>query len=80
MAKTVIYYAHPKRFVDRITDVALKLGLIETDGYYEVTHDVTNEKMAELVCVRGSGLVTSFLYWATKFRGKDYKEVDVEYI
>lgn len=80
MKKGIIYFSIPKRFIDRITDVALKLGLIVSDGYYPITHEVTGEKLGGLECVRGNGLVVRFLEWATQYRGKDYKEVDVEYI
>ena len=80
MKKGIVYFSIPKRVIDYITDAALKLGLIKSDGFYPVISDTTGEKIGGLECVRGNGLVVRFLEWATQYRGKDYKEVEIEYI
>lgn len=77
--KGIITIQYEKRIVDRIAAWAYKRNLYEIDGYYPITKDATREEIGGFVCIKGALPIVRVLEVITEVRGKDTKEVTVEY-
>lgn len=79
MHKGVITHDYKMRFVDKIARVMYKMKLFKTDGYYPITDIYTGKEIAAFVCIYGSRFIVNFLEVVTQYRGKNLKNVDIEY-
>lgn len=77
--KGIITMTSEGRFVDRVAEMAHKMKLFEDHGYYPIIHEKTGKEMGRLMCIVGPRPVVRFLEIITEIRGKDTKEVNVEF-
>lgn len=71
MRKGVITYElKNKRFVDRLTEIAYKLKLFKTDGYYPIYEDDTGNEVAQFICIYGKSFIIPLLEKITDIKPK----------
>lgn len=83
MRKGVITYElKNKRFVDRLTEIAYKLKLFKTDGYYPVYEESTGDEVAQFICIYGKSFIIPLLEKITDVKlkkGEIGKRINIEY-
>lgn len=83
MRKGVITYElKNKRFVDRLTEIAYKLKLFKTDGYYPIYEESTGKEVAQFICIYGKSFIIPLLEKITDVKlkkGEIGKRVTIDY-
>lgn len=65
--KGVITYDYSKRFIDRVTKLAWKVGAIKLDGYYPI-YDNSGKEVSRFQLVYGLKPIVRFLERASNYK------------
>ena len=77
MAKGCITYSYGDRFVDRITELMIKMKLFKFEDTYRPIYDKSDKEVAGFFFIEGRVPIVRLAEMITDYRGKNCVEVTV---